>query len=482
MNKIILIISVIFFAIIAYFLASKSFERASNHEDFLLEFINLIENNEAEIILDYFHPIYRSIDNKTKNLEILIEIKKNLQNIGGREKKGFTITSHRSASRPFSESHSDVFITHVKYQEGMVTFNIGVVKKGEQNYIDRFSVDSSLFDEKLQLSYLCSEEKGITNNCEELKEDKEIDLPLKNQEEYVKSVNEWLVEQHKLREKAKEKMQTPEYKKKEKEFYQRIIDSEHLRTRVINFYGKVVDQDGQAVPGVKVNFLADSTFLASGTGPGETFTDRQGEFRISDVRGAGLSIKSFSKLHYQFPEQIYFDNDKRFEDSVLWKDFTKENPYIFKAWKVERYPKVNTNVNGTTFSFNLNTIYSMDFTKSSPKKVKHKGSLDLDLQVIINHNNSSWEAKLLVPNGGLIETNDSYLNLAPETGYVKELSYSGVDKKKDWVKKKYYIYSRGKYYGSLIAEIRPLYRDISAIRFYYTINLEGGRNLVVKQN
>lgn len=57
------------------------------------------------------------------------------------------------------------------------------------------------------------------------------------------------------------------------------------------------------------------------------------------------------------------------------------------------------------------------------------------MQVLFNKDEAgNWGLKLSVPNGGLIETQDLYLNMAPESGYQPVLEYNGI--KKDYVLEK----------------------------------------------
>ena len=302
------------------------------------------------------------------------------------------------------------------------------------------------------------------------------DLPLPNEKAYTNKVNQWLIEKRQAYD-IELKTKTPEKHAREEVFWTRLISTAEAAVKDILFYGKIVDQHGDPVPGVVVKYKAQSQYLAAGTGFGETMTDGDGCFNTKGAEGVGLSIREFIKPGYQFTGIEEFDNFQRFENSVLWRDFTKEKPFVFKAWKVNQYPSVN--VGETTFGFDLGVFYSMDFTAASVNRVKQRGVLDLDLQVIIDHDESGWKVKLLVPNGGLIETEDYFLNLAPEDGYQKEVTLRGAKEKYVEISKKYYIHSRGRVYGSLQTNIRPYHKNTSAIRFHYVMNLENGRDLVV---
>lgn len=305
-------------------------------------------------------------------------------------------------------------------------------------------------------------------------------LPLPNETSYTQEVNQWLAEKQ-VAHVVAESTKTPDKEVKKEAFLLRLISKAEAAVKDIYFYGKIVDQYGNPVPGVVVKYKAQSQYLAAGTGFGKTTTDEDGRFNTRGAEGVGLSIRKFIKPGYQFSGIQDFDNFQRFEHSILWRDFTIDSPYVFKAWKVDRYPEVNTG--GTTFGFDLGELYSMDFTAPYVTNVKHKKKLDLDLQVRFDRDDAGWRVKLLVPDGGLIETDDLFMNLAPEEGYRQEINYSGPKEKYISIKKKYYIHSRGKFYGYLSADIRPYHRNkaMSAIRFRYVMNLENGRELTVRE-
>lgn len=58
----------------------------------------------------------------------------------------------------------------------------------------------------------------------------------------------------------------------------------------IEFYGKVVDQDGQPVPGVEVNYIIYSTPKAPDPGVGKAISGANGEFYVGGHYGARISF------------------------------------------------------------------------------------------------------------------------------------------------------------------------------------------------
>ena len=156
------------------------------------------------------------------------------------------------------------------------------------------------------------------------------------------------------------------------------------------------------------------------------------------------------------------------------------NPYIVNAWKVESYPDTKK---GKPF---LGFIpdgrdYTIDFL--SQNKTKNEGVTEGDLRIRFKRDEENWELEITAANGGLQETEDEYLNLAPENGYINPFILSGKkDRRRPQLKNVYFFSRSGQLYGRIKMEVRPFHnRKESAFEFNYVINLEQGRNSSVKQ-
>ena len=257
-----------------------------------------------------------------------------------------------------------------------------------------------------------------------------------------------------------------------------FIDRQFLNDN-IRFYGLILDQNDSPVPDIIVHFDARSGYLFEGSGHQRTKSNRDGVFEIRDVVGTGLSINKMEKDGYEFNIDGVkdFDTYSRFGESKLWGEYTKDNPFLFRAWKVARNVYLKTSKANSTYGFKLNQLYSMDFTASDKRKVKKEGKHSLDMQVLFKRDESgAWELNLSVPDGGLIETDDLYMNLAPESGYEQSLVYSGT-KDDHMIPKKFYIRSGGRLYGRLDVAIRPVMKIGSGLGIEHVLNLNGSRNL-----
>ena len=307
-------------------------------------------------------------------------------------------------------------------------------------------------------------------------------LPLPDEKAYTVKVNQWLMEKKQAHERAQAD-KTPEKQAREAGLMSRIISSAEAAVKDIYFYGKIIDQYGEPVPGVLVKYKARSEYLAAGTGFGETTTDAEGRFNTKGAEGTGLSIREFIKPGYQFPGIQAFDNYQRFEDSVLWKNFSEDKPYVFKVWKIERYPEVIRSEKNLYLLTPDGRQSTFDLLAKGKQRFK-KGVQAGDFTVSFSRADDKWSVRVEALNGGILETNDIYQNLAPESGYQKFVEYKFPINHSDTAEKKYNIQMRdGKYYGQMTIEFRAYdYRQGKAAIFLsYVVNLENGRDLAVKQ-
>ena len=92
-----------------------------------------------------------------------------------------------------------------------------------------------------------------------------------------------------------------------------------------------------------------------------------------------------------------------------------------------------------------------------------------------------WSLTLEAADGGLVESNEEFMFLAPANGYQSTIEISQQADDPNWVseqKRKFYITSRrGSVYGRLEMTIIPNYNQNAAIDLLYFINTNASRNL-----
>jgi hypothetical protein len=267
-------------------------------------------------------------------------------------------------------------------------------------------------------------------------------------------------------------------------YWQNIVELSESGIKDIRFNGKVIDQYNNPISNVNIKFTGSRNTYARGSGPGTIQTNDQGEFEINDSKGDMLSIDKLSKQGYQINsgQQFYpgySSAPQEIEGRPLiksWADYTQSNPYIFKAWKIERYPKV---AQSSSFAgFEPEIIYTLDFLK------KHKLKQDLlegDIKVVFKQSGDAWQLELSAIDGGMQITEDMYLNWAPDSGYQEKMVFRG-DRKNRFMNRVLYFTSRNQtVYGLMKLGIYGFYREDAAIKIEYVVNLEQGQNLTVKK-
>jgi hypothetical protein len=295
------------------------------------------------------------------------------------------------------------------------------------------------------------------------------------------------LDQHNLRmqtlKKQEEKYQknkTDIQREAEKKFAKKLAAVSESMLGEINFYGQAVDQHGDAIVGARIRYDAGGATFAKGSGKGETISDENGLFIVTG-KGQSLLV-SLSQKNHEFLPEYRFASFVDPEHPVAWPDYiTPDKPYIFKGWKVESYPKVKVSEekgysltpDGRTSTFDL-------LTKGKPFK---KGLQEGDFTISFDEVGENWVARIESLAGGLIETDDVYMNLAPEAGYQSAATYNFPIGRRNIEVKNYYLKMRDGYYGRVKVEYRayPNRKGKATVYVSSVVNLEKGRNLTVKQ-
>lgn len=253
----------------------------------------------------------------------------------------------------------------------------------------------------------------------------------------------------------------------------------------MSFYGKVIDQNGQPVSGVKVKFNSRGASMVAPTASDtkitewERITDADGRFSLVEARGDVLCIESLTKNSYEpapkmITTYIYYG---RAPQELHHPDIA--NPVIFRMWKRQGADRLIT----ADKFFGLspdNRIYTIDLL--GQRKVEgeaQEGDLRVKMKrpsLIEPRSKFPWEVTIEAVAGGLIETQNE--NLAPEAAYAPsyELRMDPLDP--GWLphlNKQFYLFSRGKLYSRLMVEFIPDYNDksIFSVKYFPT----GSRNL-----
>ncbi len=244
----------------------------------------------------------------------------------------------------------------------------------------------------------------------------------------------------------------------------------------ISAYGKVVDQNGNPVSGVRVE---GNTLLSAGGDRSrneiyETTTDGQGLFKFENLHGLSFGF-GLEKAGYEFNPKLYLD---------WWGNYKADpaHPAVFVMYKLQgAEPMVHTPFgrtipcDGTAVRYNLLT----------GKEVASGG--DLNVQFIRNPvqiqrgKPFEWTLTLTVPGGGLLEIHDPYPYEAPADGYQETVTIgTGLDLKNyvDSVTKNYYYKSADGKFGRLFVRLQADFQPPpTSFGGSIYLNPSGSRNL-----
>jgi hypothetical protein len=289
-----------------------------------------------------------------------------------------------------------------------------------------------------------------------------------------------------------------------KESWERVLEYDGVSRKSnapVDFYGMVVDQNGSGISDVKVNLqlsgynesLVSKILKGAKTGEVkgnftkriEIITNENGFFSINGERGQFLRVMSLEKEGYTPPPNfsgsyMYRNNyGKKFNPD-------RENPIVFTMWKNSKPQilnsfkfKIKLKADGSETALNL-----MDgrLTKNTGNNVDMVVALKSDTTEGEVAKRYNWSLFLKAQNGGVSETTDTFLFLAPENGYVEnyEITMNKDDPK--WLhyvqNRKFYFKGRqGKIYASLTLSAYAYNRGHGVVLIDAIVNSFGGRNL-----
>lgn len=257
----------------------------------------------------------------------------------------------------------------------------------------------------------------------------------------------------------------------------------------IEFYGKVIDQQGSAIPDVKVT---GSVIYNSGRGSGvqeaHTTTDAEGLFSFTGMKGRTFDYH-LEKVGYQtMPEGDAFDYTELVPENKRHHPDPR-NPVVLKMWKHQAAePLVHYErkyfplpADGTSVRIDLLT----------GKQVATGGDLVIAVSHVVLPRGATpepqfdWRAHMEIAGGGLLESRQRLMYLAPEDGYAPRLTLDMLADKPDWtntVDRNYYLKTRGDLFARMEVHLNANQRgyDPSYAMLQWWLNPKpGSRNLEV---
>ena len=246
----------------------------------------------------------------------------------------------------------------------------------------------------------------------------------------------------------------------------------------LEFYGKIVDQEGRPVEGVRVVALVGTivSFTESGGSKYVTVSDAEGRFSFTGIHGAGCGYL-LSKDGYEF--------NQRLPCSSRPKDYVPDpnKPIVFPVWKWQG-PMPITHV-----AFDSRVPY--DGQPAAFDIFAGRKADNGDLRVSLSRNplpvrrgvdHFDWSVEIQVVDGGLAEMSDIYPYEAPVKGYQGAFKFHVDKDAKNWTErltKMFYVRTSKGEYGRVYIDLssdseRP---QGTGITIESWLNSSGSRNL-----
>lgn len=266
-----------------------------------------------------------------------------------------------------------------------------------------------------------------------------------------------------------------------------VIQSIEAKNSPISLFGKVIDQDEKPVSGAKVSSTIRQWYVKSPVPltygahfiPVETESDSNGRFEITGKSGDGFGV-GIIKDGYQLSPKA----PRGFGPTAG----SFETPIIFKMWKAGDSAKLVSQDTDTRIPYD-GTPVVFDLLTGQ----KNTGDSGVgDLRVILTRNplnissgskiGFEWHAKIEALGGGLIESNDDFMYVAPEAGYQPRIQIDMPANATNWMSSysvSFFAKTRG---GNVYSRVKFVFRvDSPKPQTGFTIsssaNSSGSRNL-----
>jgi hypothetical protein len=243
----------------------------------------------------------------------------------------------------------------------------------------------------------------------------------------------------------------------------------------IEFYGKVVDQDGEPVSGVEVK-MNWTDMSPEGTSEAQRTTDASGLFSITGIQGKNFGVIALEKEGYV---PFSKSNPNSFEYAGFWEPSyhipDKENPVIFRLRK-KGEAAVLANVSGKIV---------LEFGKAVTIPMPREMPSSTVLKVTVFENIASprkWNATVSVEGGGVVPTIEEFPFEAPEQGYQSSLDLNqSSPHPPGWQD----LFQGGQFYiktdnGYGLLKLEQTVGK-KTLRYSLALNLKGDRNLESEQ-
>jgi len=196
----------------------------------------------------------------------------------------------------------------------------------------------------------------------------------------------------------------------------------------------VIDNHGQPVSGVRFQY---HHYTGGGVwrglrGEGERISDRNGRIGIRVYASETIQFEGIKAEGYESAAQYGYNY---FPEALAQEGHAERDPVVFELWKLQgaeplyyRRTRGSIPCDGTHIRFDL----------KMGREVKTGGDLQVSLIRTPLHINRGrekydWVANIdMLGGGGFIQSNDDYMNEAPETGYSPSMTIEMRKQDPDW--------------------------------------------------
>jgi hypothetical protein len=250
----------------------------------------------------------------------------------------------------------------------------------------------------------------------------------------------------------------------------------------IEFYGKVVDQDGKPVEGGIADVIW-TDMSAKGSSQMEVTSDADGLFSITGIRGKGMTVQVNKDGYYR---QLT-DTKSIFEYAGFWEPSyhvpDKSKPVLFRLRKKGEAAELlhygptlfGAKPDGSPVIFDLATGRKTSGNGDVSVRVA-KGARNADKQF-------DWEVTLegVGSGAGLVESKDEFMVEAPEESYQpnwKFVQKAGAEGYQSEMQAKFFVKTAGGQFARIEVRVLPEYSEMAAVDLASYFNPEpGNRNL-----
>lgn len=249
----------------------------------------------------------------------------------------------------------------------------------------------------------------------------------------------------------------------------------------IEFYGKVLDQDGNPVAGATADVVW-TNMTPNGSSHMQVTSDADGLFSITGISGKHMTVQATKDGYYRETSK----GRSSYEYAGFWEPTYHEpdpnNPVIFHLRRkgvsepmIQRGPMLlGARNDGTPANFDLTT---------GRKAADSSGNIALRISKGSKINKRfDWTATVEgIDGAGLIESKDEFMATAPADGYLPHWTFSQKATDETYqseVQAKFYVKTGDGKYARVEMRIIPEYNETAAVDLTVYLNpAPGSRNL-----